>query len=138
MTETDDTCTCHFIVQLFQDERAIGQKIPMVVLTPVHFGIVFKALGEDFPRHPTQLYEAFGYLIIFLLLWYFYWKTDKKEQLGFLFGFFFATLWSVRFLIEFLKEAQIEERGNWDLNTGQLLSVPLIVIGMYYMFRKKQ
>ena len=102
------------------------------------FGIVFKALGEDFPRHPTQLYEAFGYLIIFLLLWYFYWKTDKKEQLGFLFGFFFATLWSVRFLIEFLKEAQIEERGSWDFNTGQLLSIPLIVIGVYYMFRKKQ
>lgn len=106
--------------------------------TGTDFGIVFKKLGEDFPRHPTQLYEAFGYLIIFLILWYFYWKTNKKEQLGYLFGFFFATLWSVRFAIEFLKEAQIDERGSWDLNTGQLLSIPLIIIGLYFMFRKKK
>lgn len=105
--------------------------------TGTNFGIIFKKLGEDFPRHPTQLYEAFGYLAIFACLWYLYWKTNKKEKQGYLFGFFFATLWSVRFVIEFLKEAQIENRGDWDLNTGQLLSIPLILIGLYYMIRKK-
>ena len=106
--------------------------------TGTNFGIIFKKLGEDFPRHPTQLYEAFSYLAIFVCLWYLYWKTDKKEQYGYLFGFFFATLWSVRFVIEFLKEAQIDDRGDWDLNTGQWLSIPLIVVGLYYMYRKKK
>ena len=104
------------------------------------FGIVFKKLGENFPRHPTQLYEAFGYLIVFLILWHLYWKTNKKEQLGYLFGFFFASLWSVRFFIEFLKEAQVDGREDLllSLNTGQLLSIPLVLIGFYFMFRKKK
>jgi len=102
------------------------------------FGIIFKKLGEDFPRHPTQLYEAFGYLIVFLILWRLYWKTNKKEQLGYLFGIFFSCLWSVRFLVEFLKEAQIDDRSGWSLNTGQLLSIPLILIGLYFVFRKKK
>jgi len=60
------------------------------------YGFVFKQLGESFPRHPTQLYEAFGYLITFILLWYVYWKTDKKDKLGYLFGLFMVCLWSVR------------------------------------------
>jgi prolipoprotein diacylglyceryl transferase len=102
------------------------------------FGIIFKKLGENFPRHPTQLYEAFGYLIVFFILWRLYWKTNKKEQLGYLFGIFFSCLWSVRFLVEFLKEAQIDDRNGWSLNTGQLLSIPLILIGLYFVFRKKK
>ena len=43
------------------------------------FGFVFVQLGEDFPRHPTQLYEAFGYVLTFALLWFLYWKTDKRK-----------------------------------------------------------
>ena len=100
------------------------------------YGFIFKQLGEDFPRHPTQLYEAFGYLITFVLLWYIYWKTDKKDKLGYLFGLFMVCLWSVRLIVEFFKEAQVDQRGDWDLNTGQLLSIPMIVVGIYFMFRK--
>jgi phosphatidylglycerol:prolipoprotein diacylglycerol transferase len=103
--------------------------------TGTNFGFVFQKLGEDFPRHPTQLYEAFGYLLVFVMLWKMYWSTNKKEQQGYLFGFFFATLWSVRFVIEFLKEAQIDNRGAWVLNTGQLLSMPLILAGVYFMLK---
>ncbi len=99
------------------------------------FGFVFKQLGEDFPRHPTQLYEAFGYLITFLVLWFVYWKTDKKEKLGYLFGVFMVLLWSVRFIVEFFKEAQVDNRSTWDLNTGQWLSIPLILVGVYFMYR---
>lgn len=102
------------------------------------FGFVFRQLGEDFPRHPTQLYEAFGYLVTFIILWLVYWKTDKKEKLGYIFGLFFALLWSVRFIVEFFKEAQVDNRATWDLNTGQLLSIPLILIGLYFMFRKSK
>jgi prolipoprotein diacylglyceryl transferase len=104
------------------------------------FGFVFKRLGEDFPRHPAQLYEAFCYLIIFGILMFVYWKTDKKQKLGYIFGLFFALLWSARFLVEFFKEKQVEGGENWilGLNTGQMLSIPLIIVGLYFMFRKKE
>ena len=100
------------------------------------YGFVFVKLGEDFPRHPAQLYESFGYLITFVVLYYFYWKTDKRNKPGFLFGTFMVFLWSVRFIVEFFKEAQVDQRGDWDLNTGQLLSIPMILVGLYFMFRK--
>lgn len=98
------------------------------------FGVVFKQLGETEPRHPAQLYEAFSYIFVFLILYFIYWKTKKSEQQGFLFGLFLVLLWSVRFFVEFLKEPQNEERADWLLNTGQLLSIPFIIIGLYFMF----
>jgi len=102
------------------------------------YGFIFRKLGEDFPRHPSQLYEAFGYLLVFILLWFIYWKTNKMKKSGYLFGLFFALLWSVRFFVEFFKEKQVEGGENWmfDLNTGQVLSIPLVLIGLYFMFRK--
>lgn len=109
--------------------------------TGSNFGVIFKKAGETLPRHPTQLYEAFSYLILFFVLWRLYWKTDKKEHLGFLFGIFFAVLWSLRFFIEFLKEPQVDGREDWvfnSLNTGQVLSIPLILIGLFFIFRKKK
>ncbi|WP_372744558.1 prolipoprotein diacylglyceryl transferase [Lutibacter sp.] len=104
------------------------------------YGFVFRKLGEDFPRHPAQLYEAFCYLIIFGILLFVYWKTDKKQKLGYIFGLFFALLWSARFLVEFFKEKQVEGGENWilGLNTGQMLSIPLILIGLYFMLRKNK
>lgn len=101
------------------------------------FGVTFKQLGEDFPRHPAQLYEAISYIFVFIILWYFYWKTKKSEQQGFLFGLFLVLLWTVRFFVEFVKEAQNIERADWALNTGQLLSIPFILIGLYFMFAYK-
>jgi len=85
-------------------------------------------------RHPAQLYEAFSYVFVFLILMYFYWKTNKREQQGFLFGLFLLLLWSVRFFVEYVKEPQNIERADWLLNTGQLLSIPFILIGLYFMF----
>lgn len=107
--------------------------------TGTSFGVIFKRAGETVPCHPTQLYEAFSYLGLFFALWYFYWKTDKKNQSGFLFGLFMVVLWSLRFFIEFLKQAQVEGREDWVfnlLNTGQVLSIPLVLIGFWLMFRK--
>jgi prolipoprotein diacylglyceryl transferase len=98
------------------------------------FGIVFKSLGEDFARHPGQLYEAFGYIFVFLILMYMYWKTNKSNQEGFLFGLFLVTLSIVRFIVEYFKVAQVDDRADWLFNTGQLLSIPLIIIGLYFMF----
>jgi len=89
-------------------------------------------------RHPAQLYEAFCYFIMFIVLWFVYTKTDKGNKPGFLFGLFLILLWTIRFFIEFLKEAQVEGRDDYVsfMNTGQLLSVPFILIGLYLLFRK--
>ncbi|WP_299108837.1 prolipoprotein diacylglyceryl transferase [uncultured Tenacibaculum sp.] len=104
------------------------------------FGVIFKRAGESVPRHPTQLYEAFSYLALFFILWYFYWKTDRKKQEGFLFGLFMIGLWGLRLTIEYFKEPQVEGREDivLGLNTGQLLSIPLILIGVWLMVRKKK
>jgi prolipoprotein diacylglyceryltransferase len=73
--------------------------------------------------------------LVFIILWFTYWKTDKKQKIGYIFGLFFVLLWSVRFFIEFLKEPQVGERALWVLNTGQWLSIPFIIAGFYFMFR---
>jgi prolipoprotein diacylglyceryl transferase len=96
----------------------------------------FQNLLEAVPyRHPSQLYESFCYIFVFLILWYFYSKTIKKDQPGFLFGLFLVLLWTIRFFIEFTKEPQGDEYINWfNLNTGQWLSIPFVLIGLYFMF----
>lgn len=99
----------------------------------------FKHILETVPyRYPSQLFESFGYLIVFLILWFVYWKTDKKEKTGYIFGLFMVLLWSVRFFVEFFKASQggIESWFNRALTTGQLLSIPMVLIGFYFMFRK--
>ncbi|WP_010135662.1 prolipoprotein diacylglyceryl transferase [Ochrovirga pacifica] len=101
--------------------------------TGTDYGFVYVKLQEDFARHPTQLYEGLGYLAVFALLFYMYWKTKAAEKTGLLFGTFFALLWSVRFVVEFFKEAQVENRSEWALNTGQWLSIPLILVGVYFI-----
>ena len=106
------------------------------------FGVIFEAAGETVARHPTQLYEAFSYLALFFVMWHLFWKTEKRKQTGYLFGLFMVVLWSLRFIIEFLKEPQVQIRGEeWffsPLNTGQVLSIPLILIGFWLMFRKNK
>jgi prolipoprotein diacylglyceryl transferase len=101
------------------------------------FGVVFKQLGEDYPRHPAQLYEAAGYVFVFLILWFIYWKTEKRNWPGYLFGLFLVLLWSVRFLVEFVKESQggFESALGQSLSTGQWLSIPFILVGIYMMIR---
>lgn len=87
-------------------------------------------------RHPAQLYESFCYIFVFLILVYFYLKTNKGNQPGFLFGLFLVLLWTVRFFVEFVKIAQVEGREDYIsfMNTGQVLSIPFILIGIYFMF----
>ncbi len=116
----------------FFNSEIIGQP------TGSDFGVVFKQLGEDFPRHPTQLYESGAYLIVFLILWLIYWKTNKREKMGYLFGLFLVLLWSVRFFVEFIKENQVAFEDTMALNMGQWLSIPFILLGLYFMFRPQK
>jgi phosphatidylglycerol---prolipoprotein diacylglyceryl transferase len=81
-------------------------------------------------RHPTQLYEAFAYLLIFFLLYYMWHKHRKTLPDGVIFGTFLIVLWSARFVMEFLKENQVEFEDSMSLNMGQILSIPLILAGV--------
>ncbi|MBP6585584.1 MAG: prolipoprotein diacylglyceryl transferase [Flavobacterium sp.] len=102
----------------------------------------FTNLLEAVPaKHPSQLYEAFFYVIVFLILFFMYWKTDARKKEGLIFGTFMVLLWSVRFGVEYLKESQ----GGFEtyplfnaLTTGQWLSIPFILIGFYFIFRPKK
>lgn len=109
--------------------------------TSLPWGIVYVLRGETVPKHPTQLYEAFSYLLIFIFLYRFYnKKTDSKEKLanGYIFSIFLIALFLARFLIEFVKENQETFEDGMLLNMGQWLSVPFIILGvvMFYMVRK--
>ncbi len=99
----------------------------------------FQHLLDAVPfRHPAQLYESFCYIFVFLILWFIYQKTNKGQQNGYLFGLFLVLLWTVRFFVEFIKEPQGDEYITFlGLNTGQMLSIPFIIIGLYFMFAYK-
>ena len=96
----------------------------------------FANLLEQVPaRHPAQLYEAFCYVFVFAALFFLYWKTESRLKSGFLFGLFLVLLFSVRIVVEFVKESQ----GGFEsslglLSTGQWLSIPFILIGLYFIF----
>lgn len=103
-----------------------------------NFGVVFDNRREIAPRHPAQLYEAIGYIALFFLLRYLY-KNKINRHNGYLFGVFFAVLFSVRFLVEFVKVSQ----GGFEtfapvLSTGQWLSIPMILFGLFFVFRKTE
>lgn len=87
------------------------------------------------PRHPAQLYEAIGYVILFFILWTMYQK-NKDPKPGLLFGVFLIILFGIRFFVEFFKENQETFEDSMFINMGQLLSVPFILAGIYLIFRK--
>ena len=106
--------------------------------TGSNFGVVFENRGEILPRHPAQLYEAIGYLFLFILLKKLY-KTNLRQKEGIFLGVFFLVLFGVRFLVEFVKESQggIEEFLP-NLSTGQWLSIPFILLGIVLIVLKNK
>ena len=85
--------------------------------------------GETVPRHPTQIYEALCYFILGLVLLWIYRHRAGKVFRGFFMGTFLLFCFLSRFVIEFIKEPQVDfERANL-LDQGQLLSIPLIIAG---------
>ena len=100
----------------------------------------FATLLEQVPaKHPTQLYEAFCYIFVFAILFFLYWKTEARKKSGYLFGLFLVLLFSVRIVVESVKESQ----GGFEsalglLSTGQWLSIPFILTGFYFVFTAKK
>lgn len=86
------------------------------------------------PHHPTQLYEALGYTILgFVLLWMYAKKLDKLKR-GTIFGIFLIALFGLRFVIEFVKNDQVDFEAGMPLNMGQLLSIPFILAGVVILW----
>ena len=108
--------------------------------TDLPWGFVFQRNGETVPCHPTQLYEALTYLVLGLVLLWLYWKKLDKMYRGTFVGIFLIVCFGSRFLIEFVKNDQVEFEANMALNMGQLLSIPFVLFGigfLVYAFVKK-
>jgi phosphatidylglycerol:prolipoprotein diacylglycerol transferase len=93
------------------------------------WGVVF-VKDDLIPRHPTQLYEAFSYLLIFAILYFLYKSKISQKGNGLIFGCFLVLLFMARFCIEYFKENQESFENQMPINMGQLLSIPFIITGL--------
>ena len=87
------------------------------------------------PSHPTQLYEAFFYLIIFVVCMWLYFRKQAWKREGLIFGIFMIGIFLPRFFIEFFKNDQEEFEAGMILNMGQLLSIPFVAAGIYFIWK---
>lgn len=130
--------------------------------TDVPWAFVFGRV-DDLTRHPAQLYEALAYFVFFIgMIWL--WKRQKLTgatptsshtprtdfsrpvnatpatvgahtyHRGFFFGLCLTEIFTFRFFIEFFKENQVSFENSMTFNMGQWLSVPFVLIGLYFMF----
>lgn len=92
--------------------------------------------GGIYPRHPVQLYEAISYLLTFLLIgWLWIYRRERLKQ-GFITGLFFVLIFGSRFIIEYFKAPMGSMIDESFLQTGQILSIPLILVGIWLMIRR--
>ncbi|MGL2987520.1 prolipoprotein diacylglyceryl transferase [Flavobacterium sp. RSSA_27] len=121
--------------------NATGIANPNEAYTAIATDPKFADLLAQVPvKHPTQLYEAFCYIFVFAILFFLYWKTEARKKSGFLFGLFLVLLFTVRIIVESVKESQggfESDLGN-ILSTGQWLSIPFILIGLFFAYRAKK
>lgn len=117
----------------FFNSEIVGQE------TDAPWGIIFTNLPGPagmVPRHPTMLYEVILCLIVFAVLWTIYKKYKAHPPEGSLFGTFLILLFTGRFFLEYTKIPQANFASDWMFNMGQLLSIPLVLIGLYIVFTK--
>jgi phosphatidylglycerol:prolipoprotein diacylglycerol transferase len=109
------------------------------IQTSLPWGVVFERNGETIAKHPTQIYEALSYLLIFVALHFYFLKIRTKEINGKIFGIFLILLFTTRFLIEFIKNDQVGFEEGMKLNMGQWLSIPFVLtgIGLIYFLNSK-
>lgn len=93
------------------------------------------------PRHPSQIYEAIlEGIVLFLILWTMFWKTQARYEPGKLVGAFTFFYGVFRFLIEFVREPDAQLIGfaqATGLHMGQWLSLPMILLGAWLMWTAK-
>ncbi len=91
---------------------------------------------DDIPRHPTQLYESLFYFFSAVVLFLIYKKRKSQVKAGFNFGLFLLLVFGFRIIVEFFKENQSAFESSLPLNMGQLLSIPFLMLGLYFIIRK--
>lgn len=104
-------------------------------VTDLPWAVIFARI-DLLPRHPSMLYESISCILVLTVLLFIYYRYDKKPPEGALFGTFLAMLFTGRFLIEFTKINQAEFEAALILNMGQLLSIPLILIGVWLILKR--
>ncbi len=90
------------------------------------------------PRHPAQLYESISCLLLFVFLFWFWSRKKEKTTPGIMVGIFLVWVFTLRFLFEFVKENQVEFENNLALNMGQILSIPVVALGIYFIWRSRR
>lgn len=105
-------------------------------VTDVPWAFIFEKV-DQYPRHPGQLYEAISYAIFFVIIYALYKKHPEKVGTGFFVGLCLTLVFTARFLIEFTKYIQEPFEAGLPLDMGQILSIPLIIIGIACMTNGK-
>ncbi|MCK5354647.1 MAG: prolipoprotein diacylglyceryl transferase [Methyloprofundus sp.] len=103
----------------------------------VPWAVIFKRL-DNTPRHPVQLYEAFSYIGIFLFLLYLYKKSETFDFNGRLCAWCLILVFSARFILEFYKVKLVNYETHLWVSTGQMLSIPFILIGLSLLYYAKK
>ena len=102
----------------------------------VSWAFIFERV-DNIPRHPAQIYESFGYFCVSMLVFYLYSKYEKVWPHGRFVGITLVLGMSWRFFTEFFKDNQVAFEQGMTLNMGQLLSIPMILIGLALIYQKQ-
>jgi len=100
--------------------------------TDLPWGMVFPYV-DQLPRHPSMLYQAaLEGLVLFILLWWFSARPRPRMAVS---GLFLIGYGCFRFLVEFVREPDAHIGYLWGgwLTMGQLLTTPMILIGLVFM-----
>jgi phosphatidylglycerol---prolipoprotein diacylglyceryl transferase len=142
--ETTSAFGIRFVRDFFTPREAVNATqlpTPKEAYNAIATNPQYANLLEQVPaKHPAQLYEAFCYIFVFAILFFLYWKTDARKKSGFLFGLFLILLFTVRMIVESVKESQggfESDLGN-VLSTGQWLSIPFILTGLFFVITAKK
>jgi phosphatidylglycerol:prolipoprotein diacylglycerol transferase len=135
-------CACCIRLANLMNSEIVGK------ITDAPWAFIFVRLSHDpsiinplAPRHPAQLYEAIAYFVFFIVMMIIYHHYKDRLHRGFYFGLCLSLIFTFRFFVEFIKEDQVAFENGMPLNMGQLLSIPFILIGLYFIFlynRKKK
>jgi phosphatidylglycerol---prolipoprotein diacylglyceryl transferase len=102
--------------------------------TDLPWALVFTRV-DRVPRHPVMLYESLAYVLVFMVLLSLYRRRRTRIPPGLLLGVFLTGTFGARFLLEFVKVRQAAFGHEWVLSMGQLLSIPLILLGAWLLYR---
>ena len=105
--------------------------------TDVPWAFIFEKV-DALPRHPSQLYEAIAYALLFVILWALHKMWPEKIGTGWYFGFCLTYIFTFRFLIEYTKEIQEAFEASLPIDMGQILSIPFVIIGVWCMVKSKK